>query len=45
MISFDVGKGKFNFRVGAIVLDSDNKRFLMNTSDSIDFYVLPGGRV
>ena len=45
MISFNVGKDKFNFRVGAIVLDSDNKRFLMNTSDSIDFYVLPGGRV
>ena len=45
MISFDVGNEKFNFRVGAIVLDSKNERFLMNTCAGIDFFVLPGGRV
>lgn len=45
MISFDVGKDKFNFRVGAIVLDSNKQRFLMNTREGIDFFVLPGGRV
>ena len=45
MISFDVGRDKFNFRVGAIVLDSANERILMNTRDGIDFFVLPGGRV
>ena len=45
MISFDVGKDKFNFRVAAIIIDSAGKRFLTNTSDDIDFLVLPGGRV
>ena len=45
MISFEVGKDKFNFRVSAIIIDSKGERFLTNTREHIDFCVLPGGRV
>ncbi len=45
MISFEVGKDKFNFRVSAIILDEKKERFLTNTREHIDFCVLPGGRV
>lgn len=45
MISFDVDGNKFNFRVAGIFIDSQNKRFLTNTAEGIDFVVLPGGRV
>lgn len=45
MISFEVGKDKFNFRVSAIIIDKSGTRFLTNTQENIDFCVLPGGRV
>ena len=45
MISFNVENNKFNFRVAGIFLDSTGKRFLTNTRNTIDYYVLPGGRV
>ena len=45
MISFEVGKDKFNFRVSAIIIDKSGTRFLTNTRENIDFCVLPGGRV
>ena len=45
MISFEVGKDKFNFRVSAIIIDEKGERFLTNTRENIDFCVLPGGRV
>ncbi len=45
MISFEVGKDKFNFRVSAIIIDSRGEKFLTNTRENIDFCVLPGGRV
>lgn len=45
MISFEVGKDKFNFRVSAIIIDKLGTRFLTNTRENIDFCVLPGGRV
>ncbi|MBQ8845107.1 MAG: NUDIX domain-containing protein [Clostridia bacterium] len=45
MISFNVDKNKFNFRVSAIIMDSTKTKFLTNTSKNIDFCVMPGGRV
>lgn len=45
MISFDVDKNKFNFRVSGIFLDKNKQRFLTNTREGVGFCVLPGGRV
>ena len=45
MICFNVGKERFNFRVSGIFLDGKGERFLTNTTNDIDFCVLPGGRV
>lgn len=45
MISFNRGDDKFNFRVSGVFLDSSRKRFLTNTRDTVDFCVLPGGRI
>lgn len=45
MISYVEGENKFNFRVSGIIIDKKNERFLTNTSQAVDFYVLPGGRV
>lgn len=42
-LSIMVGGGKFNFRVGAII-ECDNK-VLLQKSQNLDFYRLPGGRV
>ena len=44
MISFRLDGYKFNFRVGCIIISSDN-RVLLNTDDNKDFWILPGGRV
>ena len=45
MISFLEDDKKFNFRVCAIILDSDKKRVLIQMINGRDYYVLPGGRV
>ena len=42
-VSIMIGGTKFNFRVGAII-ECENK-VLLQKSESIDFYRLPGGRV
>ena len=44
MLSFRIDGYKFNFRVGCIIISSDN-RVLLNTDDRKDFWILPGGRV
>ena len=45
MISFTIGNDKFNYRVSGIFIDSSSQRFLTNTSEDVEFFVLPGGRV
>ena len=45
MISFLEDDKKFNFRVCAIILDSSQKRVLIQMIQGRDYYVLPGGRV
>lgn len=45
MISFLEDDKKFNFRVCAIILDSSQKRVLIQMIEGRDYYVLPGGRV
>ncbi len=45
MISFTVDDKKFNFRVGAIIIDTKSNKVLLNTIEGFGFYLLPGGRV
>jgi len=45
MISFIEDNKKFNFRVSAIILNSDKTKMLLHTIKGYDFYLLPGGRV
>ncbi|MGN1201144.1 MAG: NUDIX hydrolase [Candidatus Caccovivens sp.] len=45
MISFKDGDKKFNFRVGAIIINHDKTKVLLHTILGYDFYLLPGGRV
>lgn len=45
MISFIEENKKFNFRVSAIILNSDKTKMLLHTIKGYDFYLLPGGRV
>jgi 8-oxo-dGTP pyrophosphatase MutT (NUDIX family) len=43
MISFDAGKGRFNLRAAAIIIDGT--RVLLHTCEGDDFWTFPGGRV
>lgn len=43
MISFDVGKVRFNYKSSGIA--TDNGRVLLTTEENINFWYLPGGRV
>lgn len=45
MISFKEDNKKFNFRVGAIILNRDKTKVLLHTIEGYGFYLLPGGRV
>lgn len=45
MISTIIDGSRFNFRVSGLFIDSENKRFLTNIGDGLDYCVLPGGRV
>ena len=42
-IYFKVGSVKFNYRVGAIIIDQNN--LLMIKNSNYDYYYSPGGRV
>ncbi|MFY9283445.1 MAG: NUDIX domain-containing protein [Miniphocaeibacter sp.] len=42
-IEIKVEKGRFNYRVGAIILN--NKKILFMKDGKSDYYYLPGGRV
>ena len=43
MISYAGARGRFNLRVGAVMLDRD--RVLLQRAESDDFWCVPGGRV
>ncbi|HAN09582.1 MAG TPA: hypothetical protein DCP90_03100 [Clostridiales bacterium] len=43
MISYNEGNKKFNFRVGAIILNGD--KILIHRKEQFEFWLLPGGRV
>lgn len=45
MISFISEGKKFNYRVGAIILNKAKTKVLLHTIDGFGFYLLPGGRV
>lgn len=46
MISYIENDNKFNYRVGAIIIDNTKKNILINKkNDFSDWWVLPGGRV
>lgn len=45
MISFIEGTKRFNFRVGAIILNRAKTKVLLHTISEFGFYMLPGGRV
>jgi len=45
MISYIEDNKKFNFRVGGIITDPEQKRVLLHRLDNFDFWLLPGGRV
>ncbi len=45
MISFKEEGKKFNYRVGAIILNHDRTKILLHTIKGYGFYLLPGGRV
>lgn len=42
MISFDIDGARFNYRVGAIIVE--NGRVLLSREEGQDFWYLPGGR-
>ncbi len=41
-ISFNTDEGRFNYRVGGVVINND--KVLLLTEDRFDFWYLPGGR-
>ncbi|OGO82064.1 MAG: hypothetical protein A2Y18_06480 [Clostridiales bacterium GWD2_32_19] len=43
MISYKEGNKKFNFRVGAIIINED--KILIHRKEKYEFWLLPGGRV
>ena len=45
MISHVEDNKKFNFRVGGIITDTEQKRILLHRMENYDFWLLPGGRV
>ena len=45
MISYIEDNKKFNFRVGGIITDKNQKKVLLHRMENYDFWLLPGGRV
>ncbi len=45
MISYLEEDKKFNFRVGAIILNEDKTKVLLHKFENFDFWLVPGGRV
>ena len=45
MISYVEDSKKFNFRVGGIITDQNQKKILLHRLSNFDFWLLPGGRV
>ena len=44
MISFKEENKKFNFRVGAVIINSDKKKVLLHTIKGFGFYLEKGNR-
>lgn len=45
MISYVENEKKFNFRVGGIITNEDERMILLHRLETFDFWLLPGGRV
>lgn len=45
MISYVENEKKFNFRVGGIITNEDEKKVLLHRLENFNFWLLPGGRV
>ena len=45
MISFIENGNKFNFRVGAVILNKDKTKILLHRFPEFKFWLVPGGRV
>jgi len=44
MINFNIDDTTFNYRVGSIIIDEENKRILLNRDLDKNYWFLPGGR-